>query len=475
MTETEKMRAAVVERRNRDGYKFSRQLRLDECKAYVERGLVPADALSASTFGKIKIIPAGLPSGSKCICCGRDLSGLGGAVVAIAANGQYATICAEDIATIQGTPEQGTPEPTQEPEPVPEVAPEPEPTPTPEPTAEPEPDAVSAALKTLETALRTPKPPEIDTGKIIAEAVSAARDEVRGVLQQTLADFLRNGVTTPTQAAPEPSLDAPEPSATGDGPTEAAKAQSWSADADARAVEAVEKLTAFLSEFSHFRDGVSARLVNTFARSPDRAQYLTAYCKVSAMEDAPELLEKMKSPEFQEVCNSFDALGKTPQPVNRRFAVFYGAPGGGKTFAARGVAAKANGDGKVQLVPCSPSMDAADTLYAYRLDYKSGRKGYIPTALLSAMRDGRVVVLDEINLLPMEARMFLQNILDNKDSVNVMGEEIAIKPGFMVIGTMNLETGNGTQPLPLPLCDRAAVIQEFRMTSAQCAVSAGLC
>jgi hypothetical protein len=87
----------------------------------------------------------------------------------------------------------------------------------------------------------------------------------------------------------------------------------------------------------------------------------------------------------------------------------------------------------------------------------------------------RGVVLDEINLLPMDARMFLQNILDNKSKVSVMGTEIPIRDGFFVFGTMNVETGAGTQPLPLPLVDRAAVVKEFKATLAQSAVGAGLC
>ena len=151
-----------------------------------------------------------------------------------------------------------------------------------------------------------------------------------------------------------------------------------------------------------------------------------------------------------------------------------GSPGGGKTYAAVKAAETLNG-GTADTVPCSPSMDAADTLYAYRLDYKSGKRGYIPTALLDAMPCGRAVVLDEINLLPMEARMFLQNVLDNKSKVHVMGQEIPIRDGFFVIGTLNIETGLGTQPLPLPLVDRAAVIREFRTSTSQCAVGAGLC
>ena len=134
-----------------------------------------------------------------------------------------------------------------------------------------------------------------------------------------------------------------------------------------------------------------------------------------------------------------------------------------------------NGDGECEIVPCSSGMDAADMLYSYFIEFDTNKKGYVPTGLLNAMLAGRGVVLDEINLLPMDARMFLQNILDNKSKVSVMGTEIPIRDGFFVFGTMNVETGAGTQPLPLPLVDRAAVVKEFKASLAQSAVGAGLC
>jgi MoxR-like ATPase len=215
------------------------------------------------------------------------------------------------------------------------------------------------------------------------------------------------------------------------------------------------------------------RLVNTFAISHDKEAALRSYCEVAQMEDLPDLVEKMKSPEFKEVLRVFGPL--CPKEVlNKRFAVFYGAPGGGKTYAARKACAEING-GDNDTIACHAGMDPADMLYAYYMDYATGRKGYRPTALLTAMTYGRAVVLDEVNLLPMESRMFLQDILDNKDSVHIMGTEIPIRDGFFVIGTMNLETGMGMTPLPLPLVDRASVVREFRTTVEQCCVGAGLC
>lgn len=359
----------------------------------------------------------------------------------------------------------------------------PAPKPAPKPTAKPSDDGVKAALATLAAALAEPKPSAVDTKRIVAEAVAesvkAAKAEAHAEAERSASNFMKRSVVEflkdGTVPEAEPADDTPPPKAVKGGVAVADKASGWTAKATPKAKEAVEKLTKFLSEFSYFHDGVSMRLVNTFARAKtdkDKKSVIASYCEVSQMEDLPNLKEKMKSPEFKEVCKCFADLA-VKDCLNTRFAVFYGAPGGGKTYAAINAGNAING-GDCEVVPCSPSMDAADLLYAYRLDYKTGKRGYVPTALLTAMTSGRAVVLDEVNLLPMEARMFLQNILDNKSKVSVMGVEIPIKDGFFVIGTMNLETGLGVTPLPLPLVDRASVVREFRTSVEQCAVGAGL-
>ena len=310
----------------------------------------------------------------------------------------------------------------------------------------------------------------IAKANISETAANAAKAE----LAKSVGEFIRDGGAIAATSS-EVSAEAPMAAAKGDAVAEASAASSWKAMGERSATDAVKILNKFLSEFSYFRKGASMRLVNTFAIADDKKAALASYCEVSQMEDLPDLIEKMKSPEFAEVCKAFEKFKGKVKPVTTRFAVFYGNPGGGKTYAAIAAAKKINGDGKCDVVPCSPSMDAADLLYAYRLDYKTGKRGYIPTALMTAMTAGRAVVPDEINLLPMEARMFLQDILDNKDKVYVMGVELSIAKGFFVIGTMNLETGLGSQPLPQPLVDRACVVREFKTTPTQCAVGAGLC
>ena len=473
-SECDKLRAKVVERRNALGYKFTRHLNMAEGQGFLDTNLVPADALSKSTFAAAKRLE-GMPSGSTCMVCGLNMSGGSGWIVEVAtpSGRTFRTICeAHYEAVMNGKNES---EPEHEEEPAVAVA-----SATPVATAAPA-DPVAAALQTLTAALTAPKAPPappVDEAKILAGAVEAAKEQARKeaqeVLRKSVSDILRDGATAVAGSAEggEGEEIAKLASATGDGCEAAAKAHGWSAKATPAAKDAVGKLNKFLSEFSYFRDGASMRLINSFAIAADKKACLQSYCEVSQMEDLPDLVEKMKSPEFTAVCDAFAPF--KPKPLNRRFAVFYGAPGGGKTYAAIKAGESING-GQVDVVPCSPSMDAADTLYAYRLDYKTGKRGYVPTALLTAMVSGRAVVLDEVNLLPMEARMFLQNILDNKDKVHVMGVELPIADGFFVLGTMNLETGLGAQPLPLPLVDRAVVVRKFATSVSQAAVGAGLC
>lgn len=468
--ESERLRVEVTKKCAALGIKRRRYLNVAESQKFLAEGVIPASAVAPSTFVKAKAL-CKLPEDSVCMCCGAVISGKPGYVVEVSGTGaSYTTLCESCHSEIINGKDEGE---SAEAEESPAAVAAPAATPAPAPAASTAPMSMEAALAALTAAIKAPKPapaPAVNEKAIVEAAVNAAKEEAKSVMRKSVEDFIREGAVPSAEGDPEEEPKPPK--AKGDGVKAAQGAASWTAKATPAATSAVDKLNKFLSEFSYFRNGVSMRLINTFAIAADKAAALRSYCEVSQMEDLSDLVEKMKSPEFKNVCDAFKPF--SPKPVNRRFAVFYGAPGGGKTYAAKKAGETING-GEVDIVPCSPSMDAADTLYAYRLDYKTGKRGYIPTALLTAMVSGRAVVLDEVNLLPMEARMFLQNILDNKDKVHVMGQELPIADGFFVIGTMNLETGLGSTPLPLPLVDRACVVREFKTSTAQAAVGAGLC
>lgn len=419
----------------------------------IVKGRFPARVVSAKSFAAQKVVERMPSAGHVCMCCGKAIaSGDGVVIVSLkgASGTVFKTVCPVCFAEVIGI---------AKPAAAATVAPA-----TPAPSATLASSELGEALDALKSAIPANAKPV--TEQVKAEAVAVAE------AVQSAKDGGKPAAPVKTDGGKQ------KPKAVKDGVAVAEKAASWKATATPAAMDAVDKLGKFLSEFSYFRDGVSMRLVNTFARAETKAakaEVLESYSTVSAMEDKPELVEKMKSPEFNAVCAAFASLGVSPKSINKRFAVFYGSPGGGKTYAAVEACKEMNGDGECETVPCSAGMDAADMLYSYRIEFDTGKKGYVPTGLLNAMLAGRGVVLDEINLLPMDARMFLQNILDNKSKVSVMGTEIPIRDGFFVFGTMNVETGAGTQPLPLPLVDRAAVVKEFKATLAQSAVGAGLC
>ena len=426
-------------------------------KAELERivvGTFPARVVSAKSFAAQKGVEHMPSAGHVCMCCGKAIAAGDGAVI-VSLNGAsgtvFKTVCPVCFAEVIGMAKPAASATTPAPA-------------TPTPPATPASSELGEALDALKSAI--PAKPKPMTEQVKAEAVA-------------VAEAVQSAKDGGKPAAPVKADGGKQkPKAVKDGVAVAEKAASWKATATPAAMDAVDKMGKFLSEFSYFRDGVSMRLVNTFARAKTpkaKAEVLESYATVSAMEDKPELVEKMKSPEFKAVCDAFSSLGVSPKSINKRFAVFYGSPGGGKTYSAVEACKEMNGDGECETVPCSSGMDAADMLYSYFIEFDTNKKGYVPTGLLNAMLAGRGVVLDEINLLPMDARMFLQNILDNKSKVSVMGTEIPIRDGFFVFGTMNVETGAGTQPLPLPLVDRAAVVKEFKATLAQSAVGAGLC
>ena len=305
-----------------------------------------------------------------------------------------------------------------------------------------------AKLAAIEQKIDGMKMPEIDVAEI-AKAVAAA-------------------------LKPAPTADSAVPTGPRVDPIELAKAcDEWRPTADAVKTESVNKLKNFLSEFSLWTKGISARFVNTFCATDEsaRTKFVTSYAEVAKEERLDDLKAKLGSPEWAAVLDAFKNI--KARHLNKRLACFYGEPGGGKTYQAIECARKANG-GSADIMPCHAGMDPAALLFEYRMDYETGKKGFVPSALLKAMTNGLAIVLDEINLLPTESVMFLQNITDNKEAVAVMGQTFNISSGFFVLGTMNIETGMGVIPLPPALADRCAIVKEFKMTSEQLVAAAGI-
>lgn len=165
-------------------------------------------------------------------------------------------------------------------------------------------------------------------------------------------------------------------------------------------------------------------------------------------------IPKLDSDEFKEIESQLMLVPMTKQ-INKRLKIYYGAPGTGKTTLAMA-------ESENRCIVCHSSMLPDDLMGDFK--FIDGKPAFTPTALVIAMQEGKTIMLDEINLLTFEAIRFLQGVLDDKPSFIYKGQTIEIKPGFQVIGTMNLNLGDQVFGLTEPLVDRAYALKEFKLT-----------
>lgn len=226
----------------------------------------------------------------------------------------------------------------------------------------------------------------------------------------------------------------------------------------------VKKWKNFMSEFNFVPQ---ARFLNSLARMKKASEvkdYVIGYFALTNNSYLNDLKEKVKSAEFTDMAE--EIVDSTNKVINSRLDILYGAAGGGKTTSA----IKDNPEAKV--VVCHSNMTPDELFrgfYFEEIKDKDGNTiGSCPVfrgcALKDAMMNGKVVILDEINLLTMDCLRTLQAVCDGKEAVTIGDEVIAIKPGFKVIGTMNLVVDEQVFGLPGPLVDRCSKIAEFVMS-----------
>lgn len=227
-----------------------------------------------------------------------------------------------------------------------------------------------------------------------------------------------------------------------------------------RLLENLQKLIDFFSEFSFTPN---YRFTNTFSRiltssgRRDAIAYVRNYFNLTDNSYSNQIVEKMKSQEFKDICDALQNI-QTSKVINSRFKLYYGAQGTGKTTEAM------KESNNVCMV-CHSAMLPSDLMEDF--DFEDGKAKFKPSALCKAMTEGHTIVLDEINLLPFESLRFLQSILDGKTSFIYKGQTIEIKDGFKIIGTMNLQVNGMIYPLPEPLVDRAEDLKEYKLTAEQ--------
>ena len=217
-------------------------------------------------------------------------------------------------------------------------------------------------------------------------------------------------------------------------------------------------LKKFIDFFSEFSFEPNYRFVNTFSYCntiSEAIEYTTRYFELSDSPYTNSIIEKMKSPEFNEI--ALELVNITPPTkINTRFKLYYGSAGTGKTTAAMKEA-----DGNCMV--CHSAMLPSDLMEDFK--FEEGKAAFQPSALYKAITEGKKIVLDEINLLPFESLRFLQSILDGKREFNYKGINVQIKDGFQIIGTMNLNVNGSVYSLPEPLVDRAEQIKKYTLTA----------
>lgn len=221
---------------------------------------------------------------------------------------------------------------------------------------------------------------------------------------------------------------------------------------------AVDQLRNFYSEFKF---SVAARMVNTMARQTcpdDVAAYANNYALLINHPDAPAIIEKVKSDEFKKLS---EELIKYPpdKKINTRLDIYFGDAGTGKTTKAITEYPEA------PVVPCNSAMLPDELLRTFDFNDENGNPVFKPSDLRKCMEEGKPIIFDEINLLSFDCLRLLQTLTDNKDSIDFNGDRIQIKPGFKIIGTMNLVVNDQVYSLPEPLVDRAGLIKQFTLST----------
>lgn len=219
----------------------------------------------------------------------------------------------------------------------------------------------------------------------------------------------------------------------------------------------IQKLIDFFTEFSF---EPNYRFVNTFAyaccKSKNQArEYVKTYFELTDSQFVFSIIEKTKSPEFNEICELIASVNPSHR-VNNRFKLYYGSAGTGKTTQAMKETSN-------NCMVCHSAMLPSDLMEDFK--FIDGKAEFQPSALQNAIVAGQSIVLDEINLLPFESLRFLQSILDGKKEFMYKGNLIKIADGFEIIGTMNLTVNGCTYALPEPLVDRCKDIRKYTLTA----------
>lgn len=187
----------------------------------------------------------------------------------------------------------------------------------------------------------------------------------------------------------------------------------------------------------------------------DCKNYIKSYFELSDSPFVNEIKEKVNSYEFNEILDLLSKINSNMPQVNKRFELYYGPAGMGKTYKA------IHDYPNAPKIICRSDMSGEDLFQSF--EFIDGKPHYKNSELLNSAIKGEPIILDEISLLPTECLTTLQGLLDNSTKFSFKGQEYEIKDGFKIIGTMNLIVNGQVRLLPEPLVDRASNIIEYKI------------
>lgn len=225
-------------------------------------------------------------------------------------------------------------------------------------------------------------------------------------------------------------------------------------------LEVVNKIVDFFKEFN--TDATkSNRFINTLMNKAKEGlnsakNYAKSYFYSMDFPQAEGISYKLDSYEFEEIVNNLATI-ESNKHINKRLYIYFGPAGTGKTTQAIKDYSEAS------VINCNSDMMAQDLFETF--EFNEGKPDFKKSEFVKAMEEGKPIILDEINLLRLDALRALQTITDNKQVFNYKGQNIQIKEGFKIIGTMNLTVNGRVFSLPEPLVDRCADIKEFTISN----------
>ena len=124
-----------------------------------------------------------------------------------------------------------------------------------------------------------------------------------------------------------------------------------------------------------------------------------------------------------------------------RALLLLGVPGTAKTWVSEHVAAAVSGDSTLVVQGTSGTSEEAIRYgwdYARLLAHGPSREALVPSPVMRAMEEGRLVRVEELTRIPSDVQDALISVLSEKTlPIPELGEEVQARRGFNVIATAN--------------------------------------